>query len=116
MRGGNPSIPAKSREASQVERPLCANSGRPRMQRRRRGVTPDAYYDRLGRALRLSLRASTDDISSSRSRALTNGFIIGNRSPPRPFEVIVLSVLERPEKPHQADEAERQRQRNQDYQ
>jgi hypothetical protein len=36
----------------------------------------------------------------SRNRLLLNGLIICNRPPTRPFEVIVLAILERPEKSH----------------
>src|SRR5215212_3456472 len=42
--------------------------------------------------------------------------VIGNRAPARPLEVVVLAVLERPEKSHQADGAERQCQRHEKYQ
>jgi hypothetical protein len=41
------------------------------------------------------------------------GFIIRNRPPPCPFKIIVLAVLKRPEKPHQA---EHQRQGNEKHQ
>jgi hypothetical protein len=54
--------------------------------------------------------------SSSDGCLIAIWLVIGNRPPPRPFEVVVLAVLERPEKSHQADETKRQRQWHEKYQ
>ena len=55
--------------------------------------------------------ASMREEGSHRAR-----LVIGNRAPACPFEVVILAVLERPEKTHQADGAERQCQRHQKHQ
>src|SRR3954462_3409868 len=36
--------------------------------------------------------------AAARGRMLSNRLVIGDRTPARPFEVVVLAVLERPEK------------------
>ena len=43
---------------------------------------------------------------ASRGRIWGNGLVIGDGAPTCPLEVVVLAVLERPEKTHQADGAE----------
>src|SRR4051812_25021639 len=53
---------------------------------------------------------------AARGRILNNRRVVGDRAPARPFEVVILAVLERPEKAGQAETAERQCQRHQKYQ
>jgi 2,4-dienoyl-CoA reductase-like NADH-dependent reductase (Old Yellow Enzyme family) len=56
-------------------------------------------------AIRLYIRI-TIPYRRSGSPLLLNRLVIGNRAPPCPFEIIVLAVPKRPQKPHQAEQAE----------
>src|SRR6187399_2854991 len=55
-------------------------------------------------------------LERSGSRILPNRLIIGDRPPPCSLEVIILTVLEGPEKSDQAYQTEHQRQRNENDQ